>query len=291
MPSAWICSCSGVGFSSAAPSSPASRPISVDMPVSVTTSSARPRTSVVFMKPTFTRSASGTSPVPSIASSSLSTGTDSPVSIDSSTEVDAVTTKRPSAGTRSPASSSTTSPGTSAGRRHLLHLAAPAHPHDRLEHALERRQRVVGLVLLDEAHDRVDQQHDADDDRVLVVTHRRRDRRRPEQDVDHQVLELVERTASTPDAAATRRAGSAPKRSRRAATSVGVQADAAGSTDSRVRGLCRRQPEPVGGLEGQWSFGGLRRRGAVRAAPPAAEVSLTRPDRPGRWHRAREGPW
>ena len=112
LPSAWICSCNGVGFSSAAPSRPARRPTSVDMPVSVTTNSARPRTSVVFMNPTLTRSARATSPVAASASSCLSTGTDSPVSIDSSTEVAAVSTNRPSAGTRSPASNSTTSPGT-----------------------------------------------------------------------------------------------------------------------------------------------------------------------------------
>ena len=49
LPSSSICSWSGVGFSSAEESRPASLPTSECIPVPVTTSSARPRTSVVFM--------------------------------------------------------------------------------------------------------------------------------------------------------------------------------------------------------------------------------------------------
>ncbi len=64
----------------------------------------------------FLRSASGTSSVPEerpSASVILLTGTDSPVSADSSIFIDALSTMRQSAGTASPASSTTTSPGTS----------------------------------------------------------------------------------------------------------------------------------------------------------------------------------
>ena len=59
----------------------------------------------------FTRSPSGA--ISAICTpASLSTGTDSPVSADSSTCRLAADNRRQSAGTRSPASNSTTSPGT-----------------------------------------------------------------------------------------------------------------------------------------------------------------------------------
>ena len=82
------------------------------MPVAVTTTSARPRTTVVFMKTDECAVAERASRPPARDVASFSTGTDSPVSADSSIERLAATISRPSAGTRSPASSSTTSPGT-----------------------------------------------------------------------------------------------------------------------------------------------------------------------------------
>ena len=102
---------SGVSPTSEPPSSSATLPISVPMPVEVTTTSARPRTTVVFMKTDECRSPRGESAAANEVAS-FSTGTDSPVSDDSSIERLAATISRPSAGTRSPASSSTTSPGT-----------------------------------------------------------------------------------------------------------------------------------------------------------------------------------
>ena len=72
--------------------------------------SPRPRVTTVFMKTRFVRSASGRSPAR--ASVVLATGVDSPVRVDSSTSMPGPPRIRPSAGTRSPASSSTTSPGT-----------------------------------------------------------------------------------------------------------------------------------------------------------------------------------
>lgn len=86
-------------------------PTSVAMPVLVTRIVPAPRVTCVFMNARSMRSPSaasaGTGSVP------LGTGADSPVSADSSISSAAARRIRPSAGTRSPASTVTTSPGTS----------------------------------------------------------------------------------------------------------------------------------------------------------------------------------
>ena len=103
--------CNGVGGGFALCVSPAIRPSSVDCPVAVSTARPRPR---VIAVPAYTiedRSASGVAV--ETGSIDLSTGTDSPVSVDSSTARPAAATRRPSAGTRSPSRRTTRSPGTS----------------------------------------------------------------------------------------------------------------------------------------------------------------------------------
>ena len=87
-------------------------PTSVDIPVPVTTISPRPRVTVEFMYAMSRRSPSGTSS-PGTGSTAFSTGVLSPVSADSSISSVAATSRRPSAGTLSPASNVTMSPGTS----------------------------------------------------------------------------------------------------------------------------------------------------------------------------------
>ena len=96
------------------PDSPTSRwirPSSVSAPVATTTPVAVPATTSVPENVMFARSAS--SAPASSATVSLSTGTDSPVSADSSTARSRRRSSRRSAGTLSPASRTTTSPGTS----------------------------------------------------------------------------------------------------------------------------------------------------------------------------------
>lgn len=90
------------------------RPIWVLIPVSVTTIAAVPRVTDVFWKSMFVRSPMLTSPAGSTAAS-LGTGALSPVSAASWTSTVAERRIRPSAGTRSPASSVTMSPGTTSG--------------------------------------------------------------------------------------------------------------------------------------------------------------------------------
>jgi hypothetical protein len=86
-------------------------PIWVLMPVAVTTIEAVPRVTDVFWKSMLERSPSPTSASASTLAS-FATGALSPVSAASCASSVAERTTRPSAGTRSPASSTTTSPGT-----------------------------------------------------------------------------------------------------------------------------------------------------------------------------------
>jgi len=88
------------------------RPNSVCIPVATTTPSADPSVTVVPRKSMFSRSANGRSF--SIGSVRFPTGTDSPANAASSTRRLLASIKRRSAGTTSPASCSTMSPGTKA---------------------------------------------------------------------------------------------------------------------------------------------------------------------------------
>ena len=104
--------CSGERVRLVAVTRPAMRPISVASPVAVTTNAAVPRVTWVFWNTRFVRSPSATSPSGRVTRS-LAIGALSPVSAASCTSRVAEDRIRPSAGTTSPASSSTTSPGTS----------------------------------------------------------------------------------------------------------------------------------------------------------------------------------
>ena len=102
--------CSGVRSSSVLPSSSATRPISVPMPVAVTTARPRPRVTAVPLKTMLTRSPRAAGSPRAVTS--FSTGSLSPVSDASATVSEAASTSRASADTASPALSTTTSPGT-----------------------------------------------------------------------------------------------------------------------------------------------------------------------------------
>ena len=127
------CFCSGVLSVSVFASRSAMWPISVSMPVPVTTSSPRPRVTAVFMYATQVRSPSGTSS-PGTGSVDLPTGRLSPVSAASSISSVAATQIRPSAGTLLPASTSTTSPTTSSSAS--ISIAWPS-----------RRTRVMVFII------------------------------------------------------------------------------------------------------------------------------------------------
>ncbi len=111
------------------------RPISVDMPVAVTRISPRPRVTVVFMKTEQCRSPRGTPGA--WGEVSFATGWLSPVRAASSTSRPVAAITRPSAGIRSPASTSTTSPGTIAS---VGTLASVPSRRTRAERASMRRR-------------------------------------------------------------------------------------------------------------------------------------------------------
>jgi hypothetical protein len=83
----------------------------------------------------------------------LRTGTDSPVSADSSTSRSRTRVRRRSAGTRTPEVSTTTSPGTRSRLGDLARLAAAHHLGARRAHLRERLHRLLGAQLLPEADD------------------------------------------------------------------------------------------------------------------------------------------
>ena len=87
------------------------RPISVPMPVAVTTARPRPLVTAVPLNAMLVRSPSGARA--GRVEQSLSTGSLSPVSDDSATCSEAPQTRRPSAPTASPSPRTSTSPGTS----------------------------------------------------------------------------------------------------------------------------------------------------------------------------------
>ena len=103
---------SGVLTSCSSASIPEMWPTSVAIPVAVTTNSPAPRVTLVFMYTMSARSPSGV-PAPCTGSVPLAAGRLSPVSADSSASSVAAFSSRPSAGTTSPASIATMSPGTS----------------------------------------------------------------------------------------------------------------------------------------------------------------------------------
>ena len=102
---------SGVTSSFVTCSMPLMWPTSVDIPVLITRIVPAPRVTWVFMNARSTRSPRAASAA--TASTCLGTGTLSPVRADSSISSVAAVRIRPSAGTRSPASMFTMSPGTS----------------------------------------------------------------------------------------------------------------------------------------------------------------------------------
>ncbi len=110
LPSAASCSCRGPWVFSVSCSNVAILPTSVCAPVPYTTARARPRVTAVAA---YTRLVRSPTPAFSVTvSSCLATVVDSPVSIDSSTSRLLAKTSRASAGTLSPASSASKSPGT-----------------------------------------------------------------------------------------------------------------------------------------------------------------------------------
>ena len=120
----------------ALPAARLARPACVDSPVATTTAYPDPASTVVPSKAMQVRSGTG---APGVASTSLSTGTDSPVSVDSSTSRSQAASSRASAGTTSDDCSAITSPGASRGAG-ALHA-------QRLELAPDRVGVALGVLM------------------------------------------------------------------------------------------------------------------------------------------------
>ena len=165
------------------------RPNSVLMPVATTTARPRPRATSVPAYAMFCRSPSGTSAA-SRRLDTLAAAPDSPVRAASSIARFTASVTRTSAGTRSPARSMTTSPGTSsrAGRADLDAVADDV-PH-RCGHLAQRFERALRAELLHEAEQHGEQHDDGDDHRLERVAEDAREHGGHEEDDDEDVLEL-----------------------------------------------------------------------------------------------------
>src|SRR5215472_11101361 len=167
------------------------RPSSVPLPVATTTPVPRPDETKVpenampFRSPTVAFSAT--------ALIVLSIGTDSPVSAASSVRRFLTSTRRRSAGMRSPDSSSTTSPGTSSSagikrvsRRRIVLASA--------ESMLRIESCFFRFAFLEKPEQGVDD-HDPEDDRsVEPQTDHQLYKGGSEQDIDEDIVELGEKS-------------------------------------------------------------------------------------------------
>jgi hypothetical protein len=145
-------------------------------------------------------------------------------------------------------------------------LAAPQHGRAGRHHPHQRGDRLLRTVLLQESDGRVQDQDEADDDGILPVRDRERDRHRRQQDVDERTLELVEqdRQGLRPfgrSQAVRTEAGEAPVRLPCVeARAVGVEGDVGGLDVQPPPGFCCL----LRGLR----HGGDHRAGGVPSASP-----------------------
>ncbi len=130
----------------------------------------------------------------------FSTGTDSPVRAASSTCRLIDSSRRPSAGTRSPVCSRITSPGHQVARRDLDLFPVAQHGGRRRRHLAQRFDGPLGAVLLHKAQQHGEQHDDGDDHRFDAVPQQQRERRGNQQDQDEHVLELLQQDLESRDA-------------------------------------------------------------------------------------------
>ena len=162
------------------------RPICVRAPVMTTSPVAWPEaTSVPGKAMLLVRNSGGGS----TTSSCFSTAKDSPASGASSISRPHAFSRRRSAGTLSPASSVTISPGTCSTTA-TLRRAIPGYIGMGRDHVADRAECALSPALLNEADDRVNQYHCADHQRINDMAEQRSRERDRKQEVDQRAIEL-----------------------------------------------------------------------------------------------------
>ena len=250
----------------------AMRPIWVAWPVAVTTNVAEPRVTWVFWNTRFVRSPSAVSPAGSVVRS-LATGALSPVSAASCTSRVAEVTMRPSAGTTSPASISTTSPGTS-----VVESTSSTSPDRRtraLRH-LELGQRLDAgprLHLLVRAHDDVERHQREHDDA-------RRDLPDGEAGAADDQQHDVHRVGQLAPGDRPRRSAAAPSAARSARTRPAAEPPLGGQAPVRLDAELRRA-HPASSSEYQVMASGVEALVVVIArllsGPTCSDLDMFRP--------------
>ena len=175
----------------------------------------------------------------------LSTGSDSPVRIDSSTLSAVALRSTPSAGTRSPSRSSTTSPTTTS--RPAMRCSTPSRMHQRARarQVAQRGQRVLGAPLLQNRDRNDDEDRDGEDQGFADVAQHHIDRRRRDQQQKHRFGQHFARDRSRAPLVARQLVGSAGLkapggfRSRQAAAAPGRVCEIGGWHASHLSGTRR----------------------------------------------------
>ena len=166
------------------------RPSSVSLPVATTTPVARPDTTIVPENAMLSRSP--TVALAGTGSVFFSAGTDSPVSAASSVRRFFASMSRRSAGILSPElEQHDVARNELFGRKHAR-LAAAHGPRLGGKHVADRIQRLLRPALLDEAEQRVEDDHGEDDRRVEPQAQHQLGEPGAEQDIDKDVVELGE---------------------------------------------------------------------------------------------------
>src|SRR5262249_15799438 len=188
------------------------RPSSVSLPVATTTPVARPDTTMVPENDMHSRSP--TVALAETASVFLSAGTDSPVSAASSVRKFFASTRRRSAGILSPHSTTPTCsrlekhnvPGNELFCRNHARLAAAQGAGLCGQHVADRLQCLLGLALLNEAEQRVEDDHAKDDRRIDPQVEHQLDEAGTEEDIDEDIVELRQEPHERPPFLALRQA-------------------------------------------------------------------------------------
>ena len=120
------------------------------------------------------------------------------------------------------------------------------------EQLADARQRLLGLALLDEADDGIDDRHREDHPGIDPLPHQRRHYRAGEQDIDEAVIEMLEEALDRP---VPRRGGSrlGPTTARRLAASAAERPSR--SAAQRLQDLVDRQRVRLRRRRARWTAG------------------------------------
>ncbi len=187
------------------PSCSAIAPNSVRPPVRTTTPSPLPSRTTVPMNAHEARSREDSGAA--MGSLRFSAGSDSPVSTASSHSSPSACSRRRSAGTTSPTASRTTSPGHELGDVDRRGLAVAHRQRGVAQLGVQRLDRQLGAVLVEEPQPDAEADDQQDDQRAGALTDGKRGQRRGHEQDQQRIAQLTRQHRERPRAMAAQRVG------------------------------------------------------------------------------------